>query len=99
MGGARPLHALGPADRGEGPLMLYRLRRHPLPIDAFFTHSLVLTYAYPAKLLQELLPPGLTVDTYGQYGFIAIAMVQTRRLDPALPPSHPGGGFLLTGEP
>ena len=43
--------------------MLYRLRRHPLPIDAFFTHSLVLTYAYPAKLLQQLLPPGLTVDT------------------------------------
>ena len=43
--------------------MLYRLRRHPLPISAFFTHSLVLTSAYSAKMLQGLLPPRLTVDT------------------------------------
>ena len=43
--------------------MLYRLRRHPLPINAFFTHSLVLTYAYPAKMLQQLLPPGLLTLT------------------------------------
>ncbi len=77
--------------------MLHRLRRHPLPINAFFTHSLVLTYAYPAKLLQQLLPPGLTVDTYGEYGFIAIAMVQTRRLHPAFLPSALGVDFFLTG--
>src|SRR6202022_3010398 len=50
VGGKGPLDALGPADRREGALMLYRLRRHPLPISAFFTHSLVLTYAYPAKM-------------------------------------------------
>lgn len=77
--------------------MLYRLRRHPLPISAFFTHSLVLTYAYPAKTLQQLLPPGLAVDTYGDYGFIAIAMVQTRRLHPAFLPSVLGVDFFLTG--
>jgi hypothetical protein len=77
--------------------MLYRLRRHPLPISAFFTHSLVLTYAYPAKTLQPLLPPGLTVDTYGDYGFIAIAMVQTRRLHPAFLPEALGVNFFLTG--
>ena len=77
--------------------MLYRLRRHPLPIKAFFTHSLVLTYAYPAKMLQQLLPPGLTVDTYGDYGFLAIAMVQTRRLHPAFLPQALGVDFFLTG--
>jgi hypothetical protein len=77
--------------------MLYRLRRHPLPISAFFTHSLVLTYAYPAKTLQQLLPPGLTVDAYGDYGFIAIAMVQTRRLHPAFLPAAVGVDFFLTG--
>jgi hypothetical protein len=77
--------------------MLYRLRRHPLPISAFFTHSLVLTYAYPAQMLQGLLPPGLTVDTYGDYGFIAIAMVQTRRLHPAFLPAELGVDFFLTG--
>jgi hypothetical protein len=77
--------------------MLYRLRRHPLPITAFFTHSLVLTYAYPARTLQPLLPPGLTVDTYGDYGFVAIAMVQTRRLHPAFLPAALGVDFFLTG--
>jgi Uncharacterized conserved protein (COG2071) len=77
--------------------MLYRLRRHPLPISAFFTHSLVLTYAYPAEMLQQLLPPGLTVDTYGDYGFLAIAMVQTRRLHPAFLPQALGVDFFLTG--
>ena len=77
--------------------MLYRLRRHPVPISAFFTHSLVLTYAYPASMLQQLLPPGLTVDTYGDYGFIAIAMVQTRRLHPAFLPAALGVDFFLTG--
>jgi len=77
--------------------MLYRLRRHPVPISAFFTHSLVLTYAYPAKTLEQLLPPGLTVDRYGDYGFVAIAMVQTRRLHPAFLPSALGVDFFLTG--
>lgn len=77
--------------------MFYRLRRHPLPIEAFFAHSLVLTYAYPAKMLQQLLPPGLTVDTYGDYGFLAIAMVQTRRLHPGFLPQALGVDFFLTG--
>jgi Uncharacterized conserved protein (COG2071) len=77
--------------------MLYRLRRHPLPISAFFTHSLVLTYAYPATLLEPLLPPGLIVDTQGEHGFVAIAMVQTKRLHPAFLPAELGVDFFLTG--
>ena len=66
----------------------YRLRRHPFPVDAFFDHSLVLTYALPLQSLAPLLPPGLQVDAYGDYGFVAIAMVQTRRLRPAQRPPY-----------
>src|SRR3981081_893732 len=97
MGGARPLDALGPADGRDGALMmLYRLLRHPGPLRELLPHSLVLTYAFPAKTLEQLLPPGLTVDTYGDYGFVAIAMVQTRRLHPAFLPSALGVDFFLT---
>jgi hypothetical protein len=48
-------------------------------------------------MLQSLLPPGLTVDTYGDYGFIAIAMVQTKKLHPAFLPAALGVDFFLTG--
>jgi hypothetical protein len=48
-------------------------------------------------MLQSLLPPGLTVDTYGDCGFIAIAMVQTKKLHPAFLPAALGVDFFLTG--
>ncbi|MGN6727313.1 MAG: DUF2071 domain-containing protein [Tepidisphaeraceae bacterium] len=81
--------------RSDDPF--YRLRRHPFPVDAFFDHSLVLTYALPRQSLAPLLPPGLQVDAYGDYGFVAIAMVQTRRLRPAGFPRALGQDFILTG--
>ena len=62
--------------------MLHLLKRHPFSVRAFFRQSLVLTYAFPSDILQPLLPPGLALDTYGEYGFLAIAMVQTERLHP-----------------
>ena len=43
--------------------MFYQLKRHPLPVQAWFRHSLVLTYAFPRNLLQPLLPPGLELAT------------------------------------
>jgi hypothetical protein len=33
------------------------LRRHPFPVVAHFDTSLVLTYAFPARVLEPLLPP------------------------------------------
>ncbi len=77
--------------------MTYLLRRHPFAVRAFFRHSLVLTYAFPASLLEPLLPPGLVLDTFGDYGFVAIAMVQTERLRPAVFPSWFGQNLFLTG--
>jgi Uncharacterized conserved protein (COG2071) len=77
--------------------MLTALRRHPIPIQAFFRHSLVLTYAFPEEILKPLLPPGLTLDCYQGNSFLAIALVQTERLRPVGLPSAFGRNFFLSG--
>jgi hypothetical protein len=77
--------------------MLHVLKRHPLPVRAFFRHCLVLTYAFPERLLAPLLPPGLTLDGYDGLGFLAIAMVQTEKLRPVGVPAALGQDFFLTG--
>jgi hypothetical protein len=77
--------------------MFYMLKRHLFPVTAFFRQSLVLTYAFPSAVLQPLIPPGLVLDTYGEYGFLAIAMVQTERLRPAFLPSILGRDSFLSG--
>lgn len=77
--------------------MLHMLKRHPLPVSAHFGHSLVLTFALPHDVLTPLLPPGLTLDTYKEYGFVAIAMVQTQRLHPSFLPEFLGQDFFLSG--
>lgn len=77
--------------------MFASLRRHPFAVEAFFRHSLVLTYAYPTEVLQPMLPPGLVVDSYEGCGFVAIALVQTERLRPAALPKCFGRDFFLAG--
>lgn len=77
--------------------MRHLLQRHPIPVKAWFRHSLVLTYALPERLLMPLLPPGLMLDTFEGFGFLAVAMVQTRRLRPAFVPPMFGQDFFLTG--
>lgn len=77
--------------------MLHLLKRHPLPIRAFFRHCLVLTYAYPEPVLRPLLPPGLTLDTCRGLGFLAIALVQTEGLRPVGAPAALGQDFFLSG--
>jgi hypothetical protein len=77
--------------------MLYRLQRHALPIKAHFKASLVLAYAVPAPALEPLLPVGLTLDTYGDFGFLAIALVETHDLRPAFLPARMGLSFFLSG--
>lgn len=70
---------------------------HPFPVKAWFRHSLVLTYALPAEALMTLLPPGLGLDTFNGFGFVAVAMVQTQGLRPAFLPRLLGRDFFLTG--
>lgn len=74
-----------------------RLQRHPLPVTAFFRHSLVLTYALPREVLQPLLPPGLVLDSLGDHAFLAVAMVQTEALRPAGLPRVLRQDFFLCG--
>lgn len=77
--------------------MFASLRRHPIPIEAFFRYSLVMTYAFPQSILQPLLPPGLILDTYDDSAFLAIALVQTERLRAAGLPAILGRSFFLSG--
>ena len=74
-----------------------RLRRHPVPIDARLENCLTLTYALPPRVLEPLLPPGLELETFGGYGFVAVALVADRSLRPAGLPRVLGQDFFLAG--
>jgi hypothetical protein len=77
--------------------MLHLLKRHPIPISAFFRHSLVLTYAFPPEILQSLLPNGLVLDLFRGHALLAVALVQTERLRPSFLPAAMGHDFFLCG--
>jgi hypothetical protein len=77
--------------------VLGRLQRHPFAVQAFFRRSLVLSYAMPREALAPLLDPGLELDTYDQWGFLAIALVQTEALRPRGFPKWLGRDFFLSG--
>jgi hypothetical protein len=77
--------------------LLHLLQRHALPIRAHLRASLVLAYALPAAVLTPLLPPGLRLDTYGSYGFLAVALVETSALRPSFLPQFLGLDFFLAG--
>jgi hypothetical protein len=73
-------------------------QRHPIPMTCHFDNALVLTWALPKRVLEPLVPPGLDLDTYdGHWGFVVIALVQTRQLRPAFLPAWTGRDYALTG--
>jgi hypothetical protein len=74
------------------------LKSHPFAVAAHFDYSLVLTYALPQQRLQKLLPPCLQPDTFeDHWGFVAVAMVQSRQLRPKGFPAWLGNDFFLIG--
>jgi hypothetical protein len=73
------------------------LQRHTLAIKAQLRASLVLAYAFPSEVLSPLLSPGLRLDTYNNFGNLAIALVETRALRPAFVPAALGLNFFLAG--
>jgi hypothetical protein len=77
--------------------MVYRLKRHPFAVRARLETVIVLTYALPEVVLRPLLPPGLSLDTWEDYGFVAVAFVKTRALRPASLPGWMGRDFNLCG--
>ncbi|HEY7055327.1 MAG TPA: DUF2071 domain-containing protein [Vicinamibacterales bacterium] len=87
----------GAATRRSALTWRVRLRRHPVAVSARLEECLTLTYALPSHVLARLLPPGLELDTFGGYGFVAIALVRTRALRPAGLPAWLGQEFFLSG--
>jgi len=78
--------------------MLSWLKTHPFAVEAFFERSLVLTFAAPAAEIQALLPAPLVPDTWqDKWGFVAVALVQTRQLRPKGWPAMLGHDFCLVG--
>lgn len=77
--------------------MLHLLKRHPIAIEAQFDYTLVLKFALPTDVLEPLLFPGLMLDTFCGFGFVAIAMVETKHLRPKGMPSFLGQDFFLGG--
>jgi len=78
--------------------MLSWLKTHPFAVEAFFEESLVLTFAAPLAEVQALLPAPLVADTFGDgWGYLAVALVQTRHLRPQGFPRWLGQDFFLIG--
>ena len=57
----------------------------------------MLTYALPQSVLKPLMPPGLQLDSFGEFGFLAIALVQTEGLRVLGAPRVLGQNFFLSG--
>lgn len=78
--------------------MLSFLKNHPFAVEAFFESSLVLSFAIPKDQIQSIIPPCLELDTFNdKWGFIAVAMVQTKHLRPKGFPRILGNDFFLIG--
>ena len=74
------------------------LKTHPFAVEAYFTSSIVLTFALPKEELSQLILPYLELDTFqDKWAFIAIAMVQTKGLRPKGFPKILGNDFFLIG--
>lgn len=74
------------------------LKNHPFAVQAFFEWSLVLTFAAPARELEGHIPECLALDTFdNRVGFIAVAMVEAKKLRPQGFPAFLGNDFFLIG--
>jgi hypothetical protein len=74
------------------------LKNHPFAVKAHFNRSVVFTFAVPKKQLAGFLPECLTLDSFNnEYGFIAVAMVDTKNLRPKGIPETLGNDFVLIG--
>jgi hypothetical protein len=77
--------------------MFHSIKDHPFAVEAFFKVSLVLTFAFPKEKLQDLLPECLELDTFNQWAFLAVAVVDTKGLRPKGFPAFLGNDFILAG--
>lgn len=74
------------------------LKNHPFAVETTFATSLVLTYAVPKSELEKLLPECLELDCLNdEWGFVAVALVDTKKLRPKGFPRFLGNDFVLVG--
>ncbi|HTA83793.1 MAG TPA: DUF2071 domain-containing protein [Bacteroidia bacterium] len=74
------------------------LKNHPFAVETFFESSLVLTYAVPKEELMEFIPKCLELDTFNdKWAFVAIALVNSKKLRPKGFPVFMGNDFFLIG--
>lgn len=74
-----------------------RLKHHPFPVVAHFDRVVAVSFAFPSAALRPLVPDGLEIDAYGDFGFVTAALVWTRDLRPAGFPKFLGQDFFLAG--
>jgi hypothetical protein len=74
-----------------------QLKHHLFPVAAYFDRIVAVSYAFPSAVLQPLVPEGLEIDSYGDFGFVTAALVWTRDLRPAGFPRFMGQDFFLAG--
>jgi hypothetical protein len=78
--------------------MLSFLKTHPFNVTAFFESSTVLTFAIPKEELMNKIPANLELDVYDdKWAFVAVAMVQTKKLKPEKAPKLLEKNFFLIG--
>lgn len=74
------------------------LKDHPFAVEAYFDSSTVLSFAVPKEQLVTMIPECLELDTFDdKWGFIAMALVQTKYLRPMGFPKFMGNDFFLIG--
>lgn len=73
------------------------LKRHPFPVLATLKRVVAISFAFPQSVLRPLVPQELEIDTYGDLGFVTVALVWTRNLRPAGFPTWLGQDFFLAG--
>ncbi|SRR6266496_5431215 len=74
------------------------LKNNPFAVEAFFKSSLVVTFAVPSEQIQPFIPECLQLDIFNdKWGFLAVAMVQTKALRPKGLPKMLGNDFFLIG--
>ena len=74
-----------------------RLKRHPFPVLAHFDRVVAVSFAFPADVLRPLVPDGLEIDAFEDFGFVTVALVWTREMRPAGFPRSLGRDFFLAG--
>jgi hypothetical protein len=77
---------------------MFSLKNHPFAVETFFESSVVLTFSVPKETLQALIPPCLELDVlHDKWGFVAAALVTTKKLRPKGFPEFMGNDFILIG--